>query len=40
MESSVLSNCELRSNVEGITESEIYHRLSNVYGTLYPQPKS
>ncbi len=44
MENLVSSDSEVRAvikflNAEGVTVSEIHHRLSNVYGAPYPHPK-
>ncbi len=44
MESSVPSDCEVGAvikflNAEGVTGSEIYHRLRNVYDAPYPRIK-
>ncbi len=45
MESSALSYSEVRAvikvlNAECVTGLEIHRRLSNIYGALYPRPKT
>ncbi len=45
MESSAPSDCEVRAvimflNTEGVAGSEIYRKLSSIYGTPYPLPKT